>query len=134
MIVASVQLKEFSRAIDLFMEGELPREILKFKKVIGLELLTSVVMRTPVKTGRARAGWNVTRTRPSRAVNNERYDKDGGATISRGAAHVSKSAEGEHIYITNNVHYITTLDTGTSDQAPEGIGRLAVEEVTQRHA
>jgi len=131
----AADMDSFNRAINITTRDIAPAAILKFKKVIALELLTSVTMRTPVKTGRARSNWNVTRSRPSRAVNVNRFDKGGSKTILRGARHIERSKEGENIYITNNVHYITDLDRGTSrQQAPMGIGRLAVEEVILRHA
>lgn len=91
---------------------------------ISFDLWGKITKRTPVKTGRAHAGWGV----------------------SIGHAQVPTPPEGEYnpapkpfptvvidgtqvVYILNNVEYIEALEDGHSKQAPAGMVRLAIAEV-----
>jgi len=69
-----------------------------FDKLI-FRFLNGVIQKTPVDTGRARAGW--------------RYTKD------------SKT----EATVYNPVHYIVYLEHGHSKQAPHGMVRLTMQEI-----
>lgn len=103
---------------DLEKFGKLTEEKANelFRK-IALDLFTSIIMTTPVDTGRARGNWFTTIGSPSGAVS-ERL----GAGASTGEAQrVVKGAEiGETIWLANNLPYINRLENGWSKQAPPG--------------
>jgi hypothetical protein len=110
-------------------------------RVICLDLLTGIVMKTPVDTGRARANWQASIGAPT-MTQLETLDKGGEQTISASQDAVSQ-APGNVFWITNNLPYIASLEYGLysdgpktiggfSRQAPKGMARLTIDEVTRR--
>lgn len=112
-------------------------------RVICLDLLTGIVLKTPVDTGRARANWQATINSP--ATSKKEFKEDAGSGIkapNRSAASVNaindaqdavKSAPGNIFYITNNLPYITRLEFESwSKQAPMGMVRLTIDEVQRK--
>ena len=95
---------------------------------IGLDILTGVVLKTPVDTGRARGGWQA-----SVETFNEdelgKEDKSGSSTISSGSTAIAKVRLGQTIYIFNNVSYIVALEKGHSKQAPSGMLSRTLQEI-----
>lgn len=97
---------------------------------LAFESFKRIILRTPVDTGRARANWGVTIGSPRVGFFIEGSDKSGGATMSAAQAAVQQfDCEGS-IFITNNVPYIGPLEYGSSKQAPAGMVRVTVEEMT----
>ena len=107
---------------------------------ICLDLASSIILKTPVDTGRARANWQT-------SVNNvhndtvNTTDKAGGATIAA-AATGAQNAPGNVFYITNNLPYIASLEFGLyrpgpktvggfSKQAPNGMVRISINEISR---
>lgn len=92
-------------------------------KKIAMDLWTKITLKTPVDTGRARAGWGLSIGKPivaTPAVG--KYPQPGMPNMS--------SIDGKQVvYILNNVDYVPFLESGTSDQAPAGMIRLAIAEV-----
>lgn len=91
----------------------------------ALELQTSIVMMSPVDTGRFRGNWQM----GFNAINadtNSAEDKSGGAAIARTAAALSKWKPGDTIFLTNSLPYARRLEYGWSKQAPQGMVRLTV--------
>lgn len=94
---------------------------------IGVDVLTSVVKKSPVKSGRFRANWTVS----IGAVLNrtvETLDPNGDATIAEQGAKVANFSVGPSIYLTNSLPYAQRLENGYSRQAPAGMVRLTVAE------
>ncbi len=104
---------------------------------VALSVNQTVVMATPVDTGRARSNWIVALDTP---VANEipPYDPGKGGSsgqnnaqgaIKQGASVIGtyKGGTGKTINITNNLDYIGELNNGKSAQAPVGF----VEEAAQ---
>ena len=120
---------------------------------ICLDLLTGIVLKTPVDTGRARANWFTSIGSPSNETTNFTADAGRGITapnqsaasitaISRGGADIAK-ATGNILWITNNLPYIYRLEFGTynagpktaggfSRQAPAGMVRVTVNDITRQ--
>lgn len=126
-------------------------------KTITLDLFRRVTLRTPVDTGRARAGWQIgvgepgdmlpektEGLKPRKKNQRQPRNKEAGPKAKNGTtfttlfgggttdADLSKAAHidgGELIYITNNLPYIERLEFGHSKQAPAGMVRLSVAEV-----
>lgn len=89
---------------------------------VTLEIFTNVVRRSPVKSGRFRANWNVSFGTPNYATT-ESTQK------ARGMEEAKRSATlpvGGTVYISNALPYATRLENGWSRQAPYGMVRLAV--------
>lgn len=100
-------------------------------RVICLDLLSGIVMKTPVDTGRARGNWQASIGSP-RMTQLETTDANGDVTIAAGQDAVSQ-APGNVFWITNNLPYIMRLEyEGWSNQAPRGMARLTIDEMTRR--
>lgn len=85
------------------------------------------VLRTPVDTGRARANWVVSYGNPVFRISKAK-DRSGDKAIAQGRNVIgSWNLKLGTIYITNSLPYIVPLDTGLSDQAPNGMTRFAIE-------
>jgi hypothetical protein len=108
---------------------------------ICLDLLTGIVLKTPVDTGRARANWFTSINSPSANVTVS-TDPSGSSTISSGLSAISK-ATGNVLWITNNLPYIYRLEFGGypngpkttggfSSQAPAGMVRVTVNNIARQ--
>lgn len=105
----------------------------KVVREICLNLLTDIVYNTPVDTGRARANWFT--SIGSASTDSVPYtggkDAAGGASINRSMADVAK-ATGQVFYISNNLPYIYRLEfEGWSKQAPRGMVRIAIDNISR---
>jgi len=100
----------------------------------SLELMTSIVLKTPVDTGRARASWQVSLNRVDPTVTYTAIDKDGAKTIVRGAAAINQWRDGDTIVLFSNLPYMPVLEYGRDDgrpgskQAPQGMVRVSIAE------
>jgi len=92
---------------------------------VGFEIWNGVTKKTPVDTGRARASWNLTEEVVNLSTASENVVHGSNAKGSVGRI----TGKGDVIYITNNVDYINELDKGTSQQAPNGMVSLTINEV-----
>jgi hypothetical protein len=81
-------------------------------KVIAIEALKGVVLKTPADTGTARGNWNLEINAISGAVNLEEKAKTGGATIAKGLTILSGLKPRQLVTISNNVPYIFVLEDG----------------------
>jgi len=88
-------------------------------------ILQTVVLATPVDTGRARGNWQVGLGTPISSVKNA-ADKSGSGAISQGISRAASAKSKQNIYISNNVPYINRLNDGYSAQAPAGFVEQAV--------
>lgn len=97
---------------------------------LAFESFKRIVLRTPVDTGRARANWGVTIGSPRVALAVNSTDKTGSSTL-RVASEVASQFSGDgSIFMTNNLPYIGPLEYGSSKQAPTGMVRITVEEMS----
>ena len=86
-------------------------------------LYSQIVLNTPVRTGRARANWQIDIVESNGIIYDE--DKSGSKAIAR-AEQIIISMEGV-VFITNNLNYIRKLEHGGSKQAPQGMVKIAIE-------
>lgn len=93
---------------------------------IGLEVYSSVVMRSPVDTGRFRGNWNLSLAGFDPSVS-ELTDKEGAASIANATVSIA-AYNGGSIYISNNLPYAQRLEDGWSKQAPVGMLRITAVE------
>lgn len=88
------------------------------KKKLAGATLRAFVSITPIKTGRAKAGWRASRNQPSRSF---ALRTDYEQTLQQGLTVIKRALPRDTVYLSNNVPYITELDRGSSLQAPTGI-------------
>jgi hypothetical protein len=93
----------------------------------SLSVLSSVVKRSPVDTGRFRGNWQTTIDAPA-SGDVSLLDKSGAASISAGVGALTNVKAGETVWIVNNLPYAQRLENGYSDQAPAGMVRVTVTE------
>ncbi len=111
---------DFEAALRRHAERETATAVAEASRELALAVLEGVVARTPVRTGRARANWQVGLERPPGGVLEE-TDKDGRTTVARGRAGIARARPFETIWIVNNLPYIGVLEQGSSRQAPRGM-------------
>lgn len=98
---------------------------------ICLDLVTGIVLKTPVDTGRARANWFTSIGSPSANVTNS-TDPSGSSSISSALGAIS-NATGNVLWITNNLPYIYRLEfEGWSKQAPAGMVRVTINDIARQ--
>jgi len=110
--------------LDLKKFGEQSEET--FEKVfrkIALDIDSSVILGTPVDTGRARGNWFTTIGNPSSAVS---AGGSAGKAMGQLNAAVAQLKLGDTIWMANNLPYINRLENGWSKQAPAGMVAINV--------
>lgn len=98
----------------------------KERRAICSEVLTSVVMMTPVDTGRARGNWQVSANTPKYSEI-DRNSKNWSSVVAQEMQNIGKL--GDTVHITNNLPYIERLEYGYSGQAPEGMVRKTLARI-----
>lgn len=128
-----MQVEQFNQKLRDFAMKMAPEQVAKMERKIVLEALRRLVTKTPVDTGRARGGWQVEIGQfPKGQV--DRLDPDGQATISAGSAVAGEIRTPVRCVIANNVEYIEALEHGHSQQAPNGMLGLTVDELGRMFA
>jgi len=116
-------LDSFNKALEKTIQT-LPIEgALRLQRMISLEALKRIVLKTPVDTGRARGNWQTTINIP--AVG-EKWDN---TNIAAGATIIGTLKSFGTIFISNNLVYILPLEHGHSKQAPHGMVAVTIEEL-----
>lgn len=121
LVLFNDTLRAFSRVI-------VPEKLVQFHKAVCLQVLTGVVIRTPVDTGRARGGWQLDIGGP-RQSEEDRRDRAGSETITKESANLQGLKFGQVVAISNNVDYIEYLEEGSSQQAPQGMVAVTLTQV-----
>lgn len=112
-------------------------------QTIAIKVGESVIMLSPVDTGRFRGNWQMTFDAPA-SSSLVRYDQVGESTIQMLASKVNSFTAGQVAYIQNHVLYGHDLEWGTyngptdkvtengfSNQAPYGMVRVTEEQFTR---
>lgn len=97
-------LAEFNAALRSFGEKDVPQAAVVLQKAVALEMLSRLVEKTRVKTGRARGGYQVTIGQPA-SGDTGALDQAGDRTIAAGLASISNLPPFVNVFITNNVEY-----------------------------
>ena len=100
---------------------------------ICLDLLSDIVVNTPVDTGRARANWFASIGAPaSTTVEHEGAQSAAGVAIGRASTAIAKAPR-NIFWISNNLPYIYRLEFEQwSKQAPSGMVRLAINRAQRK--
>jgi hypothetical protein len=104
--------------------AQIESNLTKQARIIAMALLSEVVLRSPVDTGRFRGNTTISIGAPVFA-NTDTMDKNGASTISAGQTVLSGLKPYTVIYLQNNLPYAEKLELGHSKQAPSGIFGLA---------
>lgn len=128
----TLKLAEFNREIERIGKTLPAESIVAYHKKICLEFLARVIDKTPVDTGRARGNWQVTVNAKSSA-SLDVTDKTGDATFAHGVGNLSALPPYAIVWVANHVHYISFLEEGTSQQAPDGMVKLTLNEMKLKY-
>lgn len=109
--MAVTNLDEFNAALREWAEIRVPTEVAHVMRLISLEALSRVILKTPVDTGRTRANWQVSLETPLEGQV-EIKDRDGTRTISRGKTIIEKAPAYSIVWLANNVDWIEVLENG----------------------
>lgn len=94
----------------------------------ALQVAQSVILKSPVDTGRFRANWNVAFGRVD-SLTTPSTDKSGAKTTDRIRIQLNGwEVESGDIFLTNSLPYAIPLEYGHSSQAPAGMVRITVAE------
>ena len=112
----------------------LDQDVATVHKKVALDLLSGVVKKTPVDTGRARASWKVGLGTLDPSVAPEGSGPPADAVIGAGEAKIEnmdrrRSSSPPPVWITNSLPYIGALENGHSNQAPQGMVAVTAAEV-----
>jgi hypothetical protein len=101
-----------------------------FYRKLTLEILSRVVLKSPVDTGRFRANWNIGNGSPDTHTD-QLVDPNGTSTIQLGQYQLmGMKINGQTIYVTNSLPYAYRLEyEGWSQQAPAGMVRVTLAEL-----
>lgn len=100
----------------------------KMETVVKASLVrigTSVVVKSPVDTGRFRSNWLAAYGAADTTVSMS-VDPSGQASLNRLKMSVQGLTFREHFYFTNSLPYAKGLEYGDSMQAPSGMVRISV--------
>lgn len=118
---------DLSRAIEKAKD----HQALAYKK-IAIELFGEVIRKSPVDTGRFLGNWQCgINVMPTTAT--ETTDKDGGATTSAMTKSVMSARGLPTFWLANNLPYANKLEFGYSRQAPTGMVRVSLAEISARY-
>jgi len=126
MSTFSIDLAKFAQKAEKEMKTAIQK--------ITMEAFKGVIEKTPVDTGRARANWGASVGLPSPVKHDVAYvDPSGSAAIGAAAAKVFDWNCIGSIYLCNNVEYISELEYGSSKQAPQGMVRVTLAEISAHY-
>jgi len=121
--------REFNKALSDWSTKALPAHVQKVTQWFAFEALKGIVERTPVDTGRALGGWQVTLNSPSDAAGGAQgAAPNRSAILKSGQAKIKAARPYQVIWISNNVHYIRILEEGgfvPTDPGPSKTGGSA---------
>jgi len=118
--------KDFAKAVNQFAEAY-GADVGKVLDLTALQLHKSIVMKTPVDTGRARGSWTIGRNQiASPGGLYLKGVRESGDRERRTFLKSGKSKATDTIFIANNVDYIEELERGSSRQAPAGMFAITI--------
>jgi hypothetical protein len=122
-----VDVNQFNLSLRNFAAVDVPKKIQEIHQKVAMEALKSLVMKTRVKTGRARGNWQVENdNRPTTATMDT--DPNGSGTIQKGSGVIAEARPFSVTYITNNVRYIVFLEDGRGSFAGDHMMARTIEE------
>lgn len=121
----------FALSVDKYVR-ERKGDLSEFQKAIILELFVSVILDTPVDTGRLRGNWIISADEPDLNIV-EIQDPDGSITITNVQNFVSdlNVLKNYEVYLANSLPYAARIefDGWSHTKAPEGMVRKNIARV-----
>lgn len=133
MAINDGSVREFGRGLDRFSR-KLEIDVNTLKRKLSFDIFSSIVAKTPFDEGRARSSWNINYGQPDTSVPDEVKDAmtKSQATVTA-ISKLSRFKDDNNpyspIFITSSLVYMPPLEDGSSDQAPNGMVALTMEEV-----
>ena len=127
VIKFQIEMKRFASALNI--------GVAEAEEKLALDGLTMLAERTPKKTGRAAASWDVSLDQPGDSVQPEgsRFSEEAAITAAQqhghGLAGKLRANPWRVIWLFNNIPYIIPLEHGHSQQAPNGMAALTVADL-----
>lgn len=106
------------------LAGTLRSRCDNYREGLLIDILQGVVTKTPVDTGRARGSWQVVPAGDTYQVDRVSTDP-----IREGIRIIGDTVWGSTVTIVSRLPYIYRLEYGWSQQAPDGMVRLTLQEV-----
>lgn len=132
--MAAQTLKQFG----IKMKGkaaQIPDRADQIVRTIALAVDRTLVINTPVDTGRARANWQASLGQPATGTIGGGTGKRRAGTVAGPTAQAEaviaqyKGGPNSSIFLTNNLPYIVPLNNGHSSQQPAGFVERALDTV-----
>lgn len=134
---------EFNKTLTQIVRLKTEEQALLIVKKCVVDALSAFIQRTPVDTGRARAGWMFSDSRvPTEAPDKDMFQKTGtgqsantsaiNKALSDALQGVSNASLDAVWHIVNNVEYIQMLEAGWSRQAPQGFVAITLHEMNKQ--
>ncbi|MCG8041320.1 MAG: HK97 gp10 family phage protein [Candidatus Thiodiazotropha endolucinida] len=121
-------MASFSKQTETFTEKHLEKAA-RMRQAVILELFSSIVMLTPVDTGRARGNWIYSVGAPNRRTDSQPNDRSG-SRVTGELNHLVSGDDGIY-YFNNNLPYIGALEAGVSSQSPDGMVSISLNRVKE---
>lgn len=132
-MVNSMNAEGFSKAL-MDLSDHIDGEVSKVIRKGCIDLYARIVARTPVDSGRAKMNWQLSTSGHS----SERMEDPDGYSVSEIAGHInSETSEfrldinDDTVTLYNNLEYISNLEAGDSQQAPQGMVAISLAEFEQ---
>jgi len=123
----STNVKRFVNFMRAEAEEIRGPKLVTFQKKIVLDVLGRIVSKTPVDTGLARSNWQLNVGNPGYTELPLRSEEE---QTSDNISELAKMQPFQTSYINNNVEYISYLEDGSSDKAPNGMVAISLAEVS----
>lgn len=110
------------------------RNIPKLQAQVAQHVVEDVARNNPVDTGQSSANWKTAIGAPDLSADLGPNSRGGQHSIDEAKKALASLAIGQTVYITNNLPYIVTLNSGYSAQAPAGFVETAIVDALHRSA
>lgn len=119
--------RDFEIQLDAFRDEDIPEAMFDLMRSVMLTGLTSLVLMTPVDTGRARGNWIVTLGAATYRYEDS-FDPSGSGSLAKGLSTTAelKANPFALVFLQNNLPYIEALEDGSSTQAPNGMVTVTI--------
>ena len=103
-------------------------------KKITVDMLTTVILATPIDTSAARQNWRVGVDSVNTLVDENETDGSGQGAIRKGIATIQAGGGiGKVVNISNSIKYIARLNDGWSMQAPKNFVQISFMNVVNKY-
>ena len=120
-------LREFNEAVDA-SKDDAKRDTLAVHRLIALEALRRIVLKTPVDTGAARGSWRLN-IGEAPEPDDPNTQKSPWTIIIEANSLLRTLKRGKTVWISSSLDYILFLEDGSSEQAPQGMIAVTLEEL-----